>query len=227
MSSGSSSSMSSGISSAPSINTISSSPLVSPSDTSSMMSRTGESSSWSFPNISLEWILIIIVVLALIGINIFVYLAKDSKEMMSLIGPTLANILQKFGLLTNEIVDNTETGLEASVNVVKKAATDGVDIMSTSVKNNESAAQEDNTPDQYYIDPKCQKKNECPIPESNEAGSSLRNGNLTGEGESGWCYIGEDRGITSCIEVNAGDKCMSGDIFPSRDVCINPNIRGN
>lgn len=42
---------------------------------------------------------------------------------------------------------------------------------------------------------------------------------------TGFCYIGEDRGFRSCIDVKEGDVCMSGDIFPSRDICINPRLR--
>lgn len=43
--------------------------------------------------------------------------------------------------------------------------------------------------------------------------------------KSGYCYIGEDRGFRSCIEVSQDMKCMSGDIFPTRDVCVNPRLR--
>jgi hypothetical protein len=43
--------------------------------------------------------------------------------------------------------------------------------------------------------------------------------------KSGWCFIGEDRGFRSCIQVNDNEKCMSGDIFPSQEICINPNLR--
>ena len=43
--------------------------------------------------------------------------------------------------------------------------------------------------------------------------------------KSGWCFIGEDRGFRSCIKVNENEKCMSGDIFPSQEICINPNLR--
>ena len=43
--------------------------------------------------------------------------------------------------------------------------------------------------------------------------------------KSGFCYIGEDRGFRSCINVEEGDVCMSGDIFPTQAVCINPNLR--
>jgi hypothetical protein len=43
--------------------------------------------------------------------------------------------------------------------------------------------------------------------------------------KSGFCYIGEDRGFRSCINVGEGDVCMSGDIFPTEAICINPNLR--
>jgi hypothetical protein len=43
--------------------------------------------------------------------------------------------------------------------------------------------------------------------------------------KSGYCYIGEDRGFRSCIQVSPNDKCMSGDIFPSMDVCVYPQFR--
>jgi hypothetical protein len=43
--------------------------------------------------------------------------------------------------------------------------------------------------------------------------------------KSGWCYIGEDRGFRSCIRVGENDTCMSGDIFPTSDICVNPNLR--
>lgn len=43
--------------------------------------------------------------------------------------------------------------------------------------------------------------------------------------KSGWCFIGEDRGFRSCINVGENDKCMSGDIFPTSEICVNPNLR--
>ena len=43
--------------------------------------------------------------------------------------------------------------------------------------------------------------------------------------KSGWCFIGEDRGFRSCINVGENDTCMSGDIFPTSEICVNPNLR--
>jgi hypothetical protein len=61
------------------------------------------------------------------------------------------------------------------------------------------------------------------IPLPDDAGSKTQASKS--RGKSGYCYIGEDRGFRTCIEVGEADKCMSGDIFPSQDICINPSLR--
>jgi hypothetical protein len=44
-------------------------------------------------------------------------------------------------------------------------------------------------------------------------------------GKAGWCFIGEDQGIRTCAEIGVNDGCMSGDVFPSQEICMNPNLR--
>jgi hypothetical protein len=58
--------------------------------------------------------------------------------------------------------------------------------------------------------------------QAHEASSSVHGGI---SGKSGWCFIGQDRGYRSCALVNEDDICMSGDIFPSQELCINPSLR--
>ena len=43
--------------------------------------------------------------------------------------------------------------------------------------------------------------------------------------KSGYCYVGEDRGFRTWIEVGESTKCMSGEIFPTMEVCVNPRLR--
>jgi len=66
------------------------------------------------------------------------------------------------------------------------------------------------------------QKSQKNIPEADDATSSTQQFK---KGKSGYCYIGEDRGFRSCIKVGEGDNCISGDIFPSKELCINPNLR--
>ena len=43
--------------------------------------------------------------------------------------------------------------------------------------------------------------------------------------KSGYCYVGKDRGHRSCVKIDENNTCMSGDIFPSQEICVNPNLR--
>lgn len=42
---------------------------------------------------------------------------------------------------------------------------------------------------------------------------------------NGYCYIGFDNHMRECTDVYEGDVCMSGQIFPTMDVCVNPEFR--
>ena len=41
-------------------------------------------------------------------------------------------------------------------------------------------------------------------------------------GKVNWCLVGEYQGKRGCIEVDDDSKCMSGQVFPSQNMCLNP-----
>jgi hypothetical protein len=41
----------------------------------------------------------------------------------------------------------------------------------------------------------------------------------------GFCYVGKENNIRHCAKVSSRSKCMSGDIFPTMDLCVNPKLR--
>lgn len=60
-----------------------------------------------------------------------------------------------------------------------------------------------------------QKRNSNEIPDSS-ASYNLK---------SGWCFIGNDRNHRSCFPVGRKDMCISENIYPTREICINPSLR--
>jgi hypothetical protein len=71
--------------------------------------------------------------------------------------------------------------------------------------------------------------NNCPaVTELNNKLNTISNTNSPKESnltEDGYCYIGYDNGQRECIASYAGETCMSGEIFPSLDICINPKVK--
>jgi len=69
-------------------------------------------------------------------------------------------------------------------------------------------------------------KKECPA--INKLNTKIEDASYTKEQkstEAGFCYIGYDNGQRDCIDIYEGDVCMSGQIFSSLDICINPKLR--
>ena len=57
-------------------------------------------------------------------------------------------------------------------------------------------------------------------PRADDASSDIQ-----AKSKSGYCYVGKQDGYRSCVKVDEHMTCMSGDIFPTKDVCINPKLR--
>ena len=64
------------------------------------------------------------------------------------------------------------------------------------------------------------KSEDEPEPDSSE--TSIQNP-ITAK-KTNWCLIGDHNQRRSCASIKDADKCMSGDIFPTHESCINPNL---
>lgn len=204
--------------------------------------------------------LIIFIVLTLIGVNVFGYVAIIVDSLESIFGEPFRKLLFIVGYYTGDVIKQTVTtsadGTTFAADIVKDVTVNTVDEVGTqsrhalqTAKNfeqeidTELLQQSDKepskpTPDEIpYIDrtelmmsfDKVKKKQFADSESAkyyveDDAGSTIQNGGPA-SGKQGWCYIGEDRGFRSCMEVGANQECMSGDIFPSKQICVNPNLR--
>jgi hypothetical protein len=189
-----------------------------------------------FLGLSLLTWLVIIMVLAFLGFNIFSYLSQGSaylaagtQEVTGIFAPLLRMIFGTSVAVAGETIDvaaeggkavvsgtatGVNTGLSAVQDVTPNKASGSVQSTSVEEHNEEMEEAKDslkkalnkNTKDGDY--------------EPHEASSSIHE-----TGKAGWCFIGEDRGHRTCSKVSETDKCMSGDIFPSQQICINPSLR--
>jgi hypothetical protein len=166
------------------------------------------------------WVLIIIL-LTFLGVNVFLYLAQGSEFIASLLNPLLGTSLGVAG----ETVDVAAEGGKSAVDIVSSVAkiglleTQSVAKKAKNVNELSSAKLDFGLPD---------------VPDNNTLNRNIntkrkkeRNvGSYEGTDTSGqWCYVGEYNGIRNCRQLEKGDVCMSGNIFPNRDICINPTLR--
>jgi len=51
--------------------------------------------------------------------------------------------------------------------------------------------------------------------------------NPISSGKSQWCLVGEYENRRGCVEVEDANKCMSGQLFPTQQMCLNPTLTTN
>jgi hypothetical protein len=206
---------------------------------SGLVSSTGTSNGNSFvdmiKSVSLTNWLIIILILAFLGFNIFVYLAKGTQEITNFFGPLIKMVVGLTAVITGDVVDvaaeGTKTVVDATAGTIDKGLTAVQNITPNTPNSNFKAPP--SQPQQQQPDlmanntlNKAINTSQSKQPSSSNYQADDSTSNIQGgTTKSGWCYIGEDRGFRSCAQVGDNDKCMSGDIFPTQEVCVNPNLR--
>jgi hypothetical protein len=180
----------------------------------------------------MTWLLIILV-LAFLGFNIFVYLAKGTDQINTIFSPIINMFSGIFGDTVGEVVDVSAEGAKTVVNTTAGVADAGLSGVQQITPNNANSSVSSvpvtkNQPDVMSNNSLNKALNTSQSSQqinndyqADEASSSIQ----SGPPKSGWCYIGEDRGFRTCAEVGPNDKCISGDIFPSQDLCVNPSLR--
>lgn len=169
---------------------------------------------------------LIIIILAFLGFNLFSFLGGVTDTTKGFLEPVFAF----FGYGVGETVKQTSNiaaeGAKTAVDVAAGTVDDAVTLMekAVGVKNVQFNRIDDkDTSTQQALNKAVKKQKASNIPEPDDSGSLTQQSRSPPK--SGYCYIGEDRGFRSCIKVGEGDKCMSGDIFPSKEICINPSLR--
>ena len=183
--------------------------------------------------------LILIIVLAFVGFNIFSYLAKGTDILVQF----TSFFTDIFENISKFIINLSATGTQAAADVgassidtsleVVKENTDGKSNEPT--ENNEEPEQQQQGQQQQGQQQQLYMQQQQPYPtsypQSNEFPPSqtemepMPASAMDADNKSGWCLVGQEQGFRSCIEVNEFDKCISGNIFPSKDICTNPNLR--
>jgi hypothetical protein len=179
------------------------------------------------------WLLIILI-LAFLGFNIFVYLAKGTQTVTDIFKPLIEKIFGTAVAATSQAVDVSAEGAKAvvagSAEVIKgglsavqditpNAATAPSTIKGQSFNQQQVDVMQQSSLNRALNTAQSQQPSNLDY-QANEASSTVHSA-----GKAGWCYIGDDRGFRSCAQVGVNDQCMSGDIFPSQEICMNPNLR--
>ena len=184
---------------------------------------------------------LIVLLLALIGFNVMTYLDDITRWFGETFGAPFQAVARFLGYAAIDTARTTlnvsAQGTKSAVDIAAGATTSGIDVLQQTIEQKgrqEDQDQEDQDQDQQG---QSSTKNASQMSSSGALQRALSHAKkqppqpddatsrTQRTGKSGYCYIGEDRGFRSCIKVGEEDTCMSGDIFPTHAICINPRLR--
>ena len=191
--------------------------------------ETAEESSPSFFSYLIRFILIA-ALLAFAGFNVFTQMGVITDDAVKFAEPIIRPIMGLFGMITKQAVKTTAEGTKTGIDIVSGATKSGVSVLEDQVTGsgiqpigNGDSKQERARANALTMKQGTDAGVAATDPQADDTSSVTQKGKISGK--AGYCLVGEDRGIRSCMKVGEGDTCMSGNIFPSKDKCINPNLR--
>ena len=186
----------------------------------------------------------IILLLAFLGFNIFNYLAKGTQETNDVLSPFWTYIMSFFnyGPSIAEPDDNVVDGDDEVSNGKDDAGKDDASKQNGGKKPISAENAKPNPASVSKMSPDSVNTQNQPDNAQNTALNRALNiskpqelskqdyvandsYDSTQQGKAGWCYIGSEQGYRSCSQVGEADTCMSGNIFPTQDICVNPSLR--
>ena len=161
-------------------------------------------------------ILLIIAILAIISltvpVNIFEHIKWFFLKILSYFGYATGSIINKTADVTTDItklgIDIADGTVHSIGNLLKNPSIPHID--------NDAKMRFDNTLNLSNI------SNRGPEPSHDNASNPIQNPIATSK--SNWCLVGEYDGKRGCVEVGESDKCISNQLFPSQQLCLNPTL---
>lgn len=170
--------------------------------------------------------LVILLILSILGINILTLLGSVLEWLTNLFGPVIIIILSFFGYTTGSVIvktsdivgDVSKGGIDLATgavddigNLLKNASESAVDNKFKSSLDTALNTSPSNLPSSPPKEPE-------PTPASNPVQNPISTS------KTSWCLVGEYQEKRGCIEISESDKCLSGQIYPNRELCLNPTL---
>lgn len=172
-------------------------------------------------------VLLFLLILSILGTTIFIFIGNSLKNVADIIMEFTLKLLSFFGYTTGTAINKT-------ADVVGDTAKLGIDIAQGTVQNvgnilKDASDEQVDSNARRELDnalnispiPLRPPNQPTPTPSENPIQKPITSG------KSSWCLIGEYQQKRGCIEIKDQAKCLSGQVFPTQQLCLNPTMSSN
>lgn len=164
--------------------------------------------------------LVVVLFLSLLGINVFTIFGNVLQHITNVFNPVVSKGLSDLGYASGTVIDKSSDVLADSSKLGIDIAHDTIQsvgelLVKASGKNGDSNSNIDDAINQPPT-----TAPEQPNPDTST--SPIQTSPASSKNQ--WCLVGEYNGARGCIAVGEQDKCMSGQLFPTQQMCLNPTF---
>jgi hypothetical protein len=166
-------------------------------------------------------ILLVILVLSLLGINVFIIFGNGLQKLIDIFNPVVSKALSDLGYASGNVIDK-------SADLAADASKTGIDILNDTAQSvGELLIKASGRGSGGTLDVNINQPNfMAPLdPSPNHTTNPIQSGGASAKSQ--WCLVGEYNGARGCINVTDQDKCLSGQVFPNQQMCLNPTMTQN
>jgi len=183
-------------------------------------------------------VLLTLLILSFIGINVLAISGNLLNELAKIFGPTFTHLAAMFGYSTGELINNTaDVAADATklgVDIAEGTAQDIGNLIKAASQGGMDEKQR-NELDRLLKSPNCPSSVKKALEKPAKSGDAkpaksddaIQKPISSQKSKAGWCFVGDYEGTRGCVELDEHDKCMSGQIFPSQKMCLNPTYTAN
>lgn len=168
-------------------------------------------------------ILVVLLIFSVLGINIFFVIGNLFQNLFDIIAPFVKTISGDLsyvsGRLINTTSDVTSSVTKTGVDLVNGSLHNVGDLLIVASKKGEPSRPLDGS---INVGPASLVAEYKP----SSSDSSIHRP-ITSTGKEKWCLVGEYQNKRGCISIDDQDKCISGQVFPSQKMCLNPTMTPN
>ncbi len=170
--------------------------------------------------------LVIFLIFSFLGVNLLSVSGEAFEYVKDTFFPMVEKVAAMFGYSAGIMIDKSaETSSEAikySADIANGALGSLSDLLIAASKPKLESDEQTALDNTLTLNKPLCSSVSAPEPEPDSSVSSTQTA-ITANKQK-WCLVEDSGAQRGCVRIEDADKCMSGQVFPHQEMCLNPNI---
>ena len=175
-----------------------------------------------YNNQLLTIVLIVLIIFSLLGVNILNIFGDLLQSIVDLFGPFIMQLVSLIAYTAGSILNQISDLFTVTGTAGVEIAGGTIDTVGDLLKDASSG----NLPDRINLGESVNRSSvQMRDPETDSTTNPIQNAITSRKAQ--WCLVGEFEGKRGCVQVGEHDKCLSNQLYPSFQTCLNPTMTQN